>query len=105
MTAHRRFAVSVNLNEDYEGGEISFPEYGPRRYRPAAGAALVFSCSLLHGVSPVTRGRRYVFLPFLHDQAAERILERNHRAAGDDEATPPPTSELPALNRSTESAR
>ena len=25
-TAHRRFAVSVNLNDDFDGGEVSFPE-------------------------------------------------------------------------------
>jgi peroxiredoxin len=77
-TEHRRFAVSVNLNDDYDGGEICFPEYGPRRYRPPAGSAVVFSCSLLHAVSPVTRGRRYAFLPFLHDDAAEQVLSKNH---------------------------
>jgi len=92
VTEHRRFAVSLNLNDDYDGGEICFPEYGRRRYRPAAGSALVFSCSLLHGVSPVTRGRRYVFLPFLHDDAAARVLEKNHgHAAAADQATPPPS--------------
>ena len=32
--AHRRFAVSINLNADFEGGEISFPEYGPNASRP-----------------------------------------------------------------------
>ncbi len=67
LTAHRRFAMSINLNSDFEGGEIGFPEYGPRRYKPPLGGALVFSCSLLHSVSPVTRGNRYAFLPFLHD--------------------------------------
>ncbi|MCB4820139.1 2OG-Fe(II) oxygenase [Roseicella aerolata] len=46
-TAHRRFAVSINLNDDFEGGELWFPEFGPRRYRPPAGGAVVFSCSLL----------------------------------------------------------
>jgi hypothetical protein len=25
-TAHRRFAVSINLNSEFEGGEVSFPE-------------------------------------------------------------------------------
>jgi predicted 2-oxoglutarate/Fe(II)-dependent dioxygenase YbiX/peroxiredoxin len=64
-TVHRRFAVSVNLNADFEGGEISFPEYGPRTYKPPPGGAVVFSCGLLHAVSPVTSGRRYAFLPFL----------------------------------------
>jgi predicted 2-oxoglutarate/Fe(II)-dependent dioxygenase YbiX len=83
-TAHRRFAVSINLNDDYEGGEIGFPEYGSRRYRPPPGGAVVFSCSLLHTVSPVTRGRRLAFLPFLHDDDAERILQENSAAARSD---------------------
>src|SRR5262249_16132818 len=51
-TAHRRFAVSVNLNTDFEGGEIGFPEYGPQTFKPPPGAAVVFSCSLLHTVVP-----------------------------------------------------
>jgi predicted 2-oxoglutarate/Fe(II)-dependent dioxygenase YbiX len=76
-TAHRRFAVSINLNDDFEGGEISFPEYGPRSFKPPPGAAVVFSCSLLHAVSTVTRGRRYAFLPFLYDDAAAKIRAAN----------------------------
>lgn len=77
-TAHRRFAVSVLLNDDYDGGELGFPEYGPQRYRAPAGAAIVFSCSLLHEVSQVTRGKRYVFLPFLYDEAAAAVREANN---------------------------
>ncbi|WP_193181367.1 2OG-Fe(II) oxygenase [Nisaea sediminum] len=76
-TAHRRFAVSVNLNDDFDGGEVSFPEYGPRSFKAPAGGAVVFSCSLLHRVSKVTRGRRYAFLPFLYDEAAARIRQEN----------------------------
>lgn len=64
-TQHRRFGVSINLDDDYDGGELRFPEYGPDLYRPAAGEALVFSGSLLHEVQPVTRGRRHVLLSFL----------------------------------------
>jgi len=64
-TAHRRFAASVNLNSDFDGGEISFPEYGPKGFKPSPGTAVVLSCSLLHAVSEVTRGRRYAFLPFM----------------------------------------
>jgi predicted 2-oxoglutarate/Fe(II)-dependent dioxygenase YbiX len=77
-TAHRRFAVTINLNaEDFDGGELWFPEYGPHLYKPATGAALVFSCSMLHEARPVTAGRRYAFLPFLFDVAAARIREAN----------------------------
>jgi predicted 2-oxoglutarate/Fe(II)-dependent dioxygenase YbiX/peroxiredoxin len=77
-TAHRRFAVSVNLNaEEYEGGDLRFPEFGTRTYRAPSGGAVVFSCSLLHEATPVTAGRRYAFLPFLYDEAAKKIREAN----------------------------
>ena len=82
-TAHRRFAVSVNLNDDFEGGEVSFPEYGPRGFKPPSGGAAVFSCSLLHAVTNVTRGRRYAFLPFLYDDAAAKIREANNAFLGE----------------------
>ena len=76
-TAHRRFAVSINLNDDFDGGEVSFPEYGPRSFKAPPGGAVVFSCSLLHKVSTVTRGSRYAFLPFLYDDAAAKIRAAN----------------------------
>jgi predicted 2-oxoglutarate/Fe(II)-dependent dioxygenase YbiX len=78
--AHRRFAVSINLNAEFEGGEISFPEYSPRSFKAAPGTAVVFSASILHQVSRVTRGRRYVFLTFLFDEEAERVRQANLRA-------------------------
>ena len=77
-TAHRRFAVSVNLNNDFDGGEVSFPEYGPRSFKAPPGGAVVFSCSLLHAVSKVTRGRRFAFLPFLYDDEAAKLREANN---------------------------
>jgi predicted 2-oxoglutarate/Fe(II)-dependent dioxygenase YbiX len=77
-TAHRRFAVTINLNaEDFEGGDLRFPEFGPRTYRAPTGGAVVFSCSLQHEAAPVTRGRRYAFLPFLYDEAAAAIRDAN----------------------------
>lgn len=89
-TAHRRFAVSINLNDDFEGGEICFPEYGPRSFKPSAGSAVVFSCSLLHAVTQVTRGKRYAFLPFLYDDAAAALRDENAKylasAGGQDES-------------------
>jgi predicted 2-oxoglutarate/Fe(II)-dependent dioxygenase YbiX/peroxiredoxin len=81
ISAHRRFAVTINLNDDYDGGELSFPEYSPRKFKSPIGCAVVFSCSMLHAVATVTRGRRYAFLPFLFDEAAAKILEQNRRNA------------------------
>lgn len=77
-TAHRRFACSINLNaEDFEGGDLRFAEFGPKTYRPPTGGAVVFSCSLLHEATPVTKGRRYAFLPFFYDAEAAAIRQAN----------------------------
>ena len=82
-TAHRRFAVTINLNAgDYDGGDLRFPEFGGRTYRAPTGGAIVFSCSLMHEATPVTRGRRFAFLPFLYDEAAARIREQNNPHLG-----------------------
>lgn len=82
-TAHRKFACTINLNaDDYDGGDLRFPEFGRRTYRAPTGGAVVFSCSLLHEARPVTRGRRYAFLPFLYDDEGARIRERNLARVG-----------------------
>ena len=65
-TAHRRFAMSLNLNKGYTGGCLRFPEYGPHLYCSDAGGTLVFSGSHLHEVTAVTQGRRFVLLSFLY---------------------------------------
>jgi predicted 2-oxoglutarate/Fe(II)-dependent dioxygenase YbiX/peroxiredoxin len=83
-TAHRRFAVTINLNAgDYDGGDLRFPEFGQRTYRAPTGGAIVFSCSMLHEATHVTRGTRYAFLPFLYDEAAARQREANNAYLGD----------------------
>lgn len=62
--AGRRFALSMNLNpDDYDGGRLQLPEYGAELHTPL-GAAAVYSASLLHGVTEVTRGRRFALVGF-----------------------------------------
>lgn len=63
----RRFAISLNLNDGYGGGALTFPEYGPHSYRPPKGGCAVFACALLHEALPVTDGVRYVMTAFLCD--------------------------------------
>lgn len=87
-TAHRRFALSVQLNDGFEGGGLSFPEFSECRTHLPAGTGLVFSCSLLHQVDPVRAGRRYVFLPFLYDEAAAEGRRQRQRAEADRAAHP-----------------
>lgn len=67
-TADRAFAVSLNLNDDFEGGELVFPEYAAVKVSPPAGAAAVFSCSVLHEALPVSRGRRFVLTTFFRQK-------------------------------------
>lgn len=111
-TAHRRFAVTMNLNTgDYEGGDLDFPEFGPQTYKAPAGGAVVFSCSLLHEARPVTRGRRYAFLPFLYDDAAAAIreegakfLDQKEAASAADSAEAPPEASQPMRVETTGAA-
>jgi peroxiredoxin/predicted 2-oxoglutarate/Fe(II)-dependent dioxygenase YbiX len=83
-TAHRKFAVTLNLNaDDYEGGDLRFPEFGQRTYRPPTGGATVFCCSLLHEATPVTKGERFVFVPFLYDEDGAKLRRADLLLVGD----------------------
>ena len=82
---HRRFAVSINLNKDYEGCDLMFPEFGRRLYRAPFGGAIVFSTGALHQVTPITSGKRYAFVPFLYgeEDARQRIANNVLLQAGE----------------------
>jgi predicted 2-oxoglutarate/Fe(II)-dependent dioxygenase YbiX/peroxiredoxin len=75
---HRRFAVTINLNSDYDGCDLIFPEFGSRHYRAPHGGAIVFSCGALHQVTPIRRGRRYALLAFLYGEADAALREANN---------------------------
>ena len=84
-TAHRQFALSINLNDAFEGGGLRFPEFGRATYTPSMGGAGVFACGLLHEVVPVTAGRRFVLLSFLQDAAhfeRQRQMIESRRGEG-----------------------
>jgi hypothetical protein len=57
---HRRFALSVFLSDDFEGGELIFPEY-------------------IHKLHRAPKGWGIVFLPFLYDEEGARIKEQYGR--------------------------
>ncbi|WP_426956306.1 2OG-Fe(II) oxygenase [Muricoccus radiodurans] len=86
FTAHRRFAMSLNLNTGaYSGGTLRFPEFGTEEYEPAAGGAAIFGCDLLHEARPVTQGRRFAIFTFFTDAEGarqEQALIRQQQAAG-----------------------
>ncbi len=60
-TRHRRFTLSVTLNAGaFEGGGLRFREYGEQEYLVETGTAILWSCSLLHEVLPITAGQRFI---------------------------------------------
>jgi predicted 2-oxoglutarate/Fe(II)-dependent dioxygenase YbiX len=93
--AHRRFAITANLNDDYDGGELSFPEYGAS-YRPAAGDAVLFSCSLLHEAMKVTRGERFILVGMFWGDGQVTQYERSLALRSE---TAKPTPAPPAVRR------
>jgi predicted 2-oxoglutarate/Fe(II)-dependent dioxygenase YbiX len=71
---HRQFTLAINLNaEDYEGGDLRFPEFGTPTYRPPTGGAIVFASSLLHEVTLLSSGRRYVLVAFFVDRRSPEL--------------------------------
>jgi peroxiredoxin/predicted 2-oxoglutarate/Fe(II)-dependent dioxygenase YbiX len=79
-TAHRRFAMSLNLNTGaYQGGDLLFPEYGLQLYTPNVGEAVIFSCSLLHEATPVINGRRFVLLSFFYNEEDAKLRQENSK--------------------------
>ena len=88
--AHRRFAITLNLNAEktsYEGGDLRFPEFGTHTYRPPTGGAIVFSCGLLHEVTPMVRGERFAFLAFLYGEEDARRRTANNTRLSEGEKT------------------
>lgn len=79
-TAHRRFAMTLNLNTgEYAGGYLRFPEYSPHGYKPETGDAVIFSCSLLHEVTPVTHGQRFALLSFFYGEEDAKVREAHQK--------------------------
>tara|TARA_B100000963_G_scaffold361758_1_gene399305 strand:+ start:5579 stop:7312 length:1734 start_codon:yes stop_codon:yes gene_type:complete len=60
---HRKYALSLFLNDDYEGGEFVLPEYG-LRVKPKANTAFIFPGISTHQVLPVTKGSRMTIISF-----------------------------------------
>lgn len=64
-----RASCTLNLNEDYEGGEFRFFN-GQEKLSLKTGDALLFPAEpvWIHGTEPITKGVRYSINCFLHSQ-------------------------------------
>ncbi|HEY2891126.1 MAG TPA: hypothetical protein VGJ31_10890 [Dongiaceae bacterium] len=69
----RPFYLLVDLDAAaYSGGEISFPEFGPHRYQPGPGGAIVHAGTLLRQLAAVSAGRRCLLTATLRRRASAR---------------------------------
>lgn len=60
---HRRYAMSLFLTDDYEGGEFELPEYH-LKLKPKKNTALIFPGICSHKVNSVTKGSRKTMISF-----------------------------------------
>lgn len=76
---HRRYAMTLVLNDDFEGGGVMFPEYNDTIVQAAKYSAIIFPGSLYHQVKEIGKGKRYVVVSFLFAEEEARLqpdLER-----------------------------
>ena len=72
---HRRYAITLVLNDDYEGGGIAFPEYNSEVLSIPKYGAVVFPGSLFHQVNNISSGSRYVIISFFFGEAEAAVKE------------------------------
>lgn len=58
------YGVVIYLNNDYEGGEISYPDLGIS-YKPSPGDLIIHNARIAHEVKEVISGTRYCYPTFL----------------------------------------
>ena len=76
---HRKISVVMCLSETdaYEGGIFKFPDL-KKNFKFDIGDIIIFDSNLLHGVEPVTSGKRQVLVSFMWDEEGEQIRKRNY---------------------------
>lgn len=60
----RYFTVLCYLNDDFDGGQTSFPRLN-YSVTPRCGKVLIFPATYVHGAEPVTRGEKYILVSWL----------------------------------------
>lgn len=75
---YRRFAVSIQLSEGFEGGGVRFNEYGDDIVAPPKDSAVIFNCAVLHEAVKVTAGSRFILLTFVHGDEDEAYRRYYH---------------------------
>ena len=64
------FTALLWFNEDFEGGELEFPDLG-LIVKPETGSVLVFPSMSEHGVKTLISGERFVTSAYLYQNSSE----------------------------------
>jgi predicted 2-oxoglutarate/Fe(II)-dependent dioxygenase YbiX len=70
----RYFTAVCYLNEDFDGGQTSFPDLGNVAVCPKVGKTVVFPSRYIHRAEPVSDGEKYVAVTWLHGPVAVKWL-------------------------------
>lgn len=65
----RSHVCSIILNDDFEGGDLVFPELNDSTNPPAGSIVFFPGYYVTHGVAKITKGTRRVLLVFFYDVA------------------------------------
>lgn len=76
MSEEIRMSCSINLNEDYEGGDFSF-FHGKHKIKLKQGQGMMFPAEniWIHAVDKITKGARYSINCFLKRNGKVRIVQ------------------------------
>jgi predicted 2-oxoglutarate/Fe(II)-dependent dioxygenase YbiX len=69
------FTIILYINDDYEGGEIHFPNENVA-IKPDAGSVLIFPSNLLHEVKTVISGNRYMTQSYIYEKTFSCYQEK-----------------------------
>ena len=78
---HRKISLVICLSkiDNYQGGIFKFINL-KKEFKFDIGDTLIFDSNILHGVDPVTLGKRQVLVSFLWDKDGEQIRQKNNPA-------------------------
>ena len=68
MASTRKISITVNLNDNYEGGNLQFFSDKTYEFNPPRGDAIAFPSFLPHRVTPITKGERWSLVAWIGGQ-------------------------------------
>ena len=74
---HRKYAMSLFLNDDYTGGEFELPEYN-LKIKPEKNSAIIFPGICSHKVNTILSGKRKVIITFFCSEIEGKTKNNNN---------------------------